>query len=152
MTEFLLPFYSWIKALHIIAVISWMAGLLYLPRLFVNHCDTEPGSPTSEAFKGMEERLARIIMRPAMIATLLFGLLMIAIPGTPGYLPTAEAWLWIKLVLVAGLLGAHFAMMGWKNDFAADRNTRPQRFYRITNEIPTLLMIGIVICVIVKPF
>ncbi len=152
MSEFLSAAYPWIKALHLIAVISWMAGLLYLPRLFVNHCDTEPGGATSEVFKGMEERLARIIMGPAMIATLIFGATLLAIPGTPGYLPTAGAWLWLKLALVAGLLGAHFAMMGWKNDFAADRNTRPQRFYRITNEIPTLLMIGIVVCVVVKPF
>ena len=152
MADFLLPFYQWIKALHLIAVISWMAGLLYLPRLFVNHCDAEVGSPLSEAFKGMEERLARIIMGPAMVATLLFGLTMIAIPGTPGYLPTASAWLWVKLALVVGLLGAHIAMMSWKNDFAHDRNRRPQRFYRIANEVPTLLMIGIVICAIVKPF
>jgi len=152
MADFLLSLYPWVKALHVIAVISWMAGLLYLPRLFVNHCEAEPGSATSEVFKGMEERLSRIIMGPAMIATLLFGGVMLTIPGTPGYLPTAGAWLWLKLALVAGLLVAHFAMMGWKNDFAADRNTRPQRFYRITNEIPTLLMVGIVICVIVKPF
>ncbi len=100
----------------------------------------------------MEERLARIIMRPAMIASLFFGLLMIAIPGTPGYLPSAGAWLWVKLGLVAGLLGAHFAMMGWKHAFAEDRNERPQRFYRSANEVPTILMIGIVICVGVKPF
>jgi putative membrane protein len=152
MSEFLLPFYSWAKALHLIAVISWMAGLLYLPRLFVNHCDAEPGSATSEVFKGMEQRLARIIMGPAMIATLLFGATLLAIPGTPGYLPTAGVWLWLKLALVAGLLGAHFAMMSWKNDFADDRNKRPQRFYRIANEVPTLLMVGIVVCVIVKPF
>ncbi len=152
MTDLLLPFYSWIKTLHLIAVISWMAGLLYLPRLFVNHCDAEPGGVLSKTFKGMEQRLARIIMRPAMIASLFFGLLMIAIPGTPGYLPSAGAWLWVKLGLVAGLLGAHFAMMGWKNAFAEDRNERPQRFYRIANEVPTVLMIGIVICVVVKPF
>lgn len=152
MTDLLLPFYLWIKAFHVIAVISWMAGLLYLPRLFVNHCEAEPGSPLSETFKGMEQRLARIIMQPAMIATLLSGLAMLGIPGTPGYIAGAGFWLWLKLVFVVGLLGAHVAMMSWKNDFARDRNQRPQRFFRIVNEIPTLLMVGIVICVVVKPF
>ena len=152
MTDLLLPFYLWIKAFHVIAVVSWMAGLLYLPRLFVNHCEAEPGSPLSEAFKGMEERLARIIMQPAMIATLLSGGAMIAIPGTPGYIAGAGFWLWLKLLFVVGLLGAHVAMMSWKNDFERDENQHPHRFYRIVNEIPTLLMIGIVICVVVKPF
>lgn len=152
MTDLLFPFYLWIRAFHVVAVISWMAGLLYLPRLFVNHCEAEPDSPLSETFKGMEERLARIIMQPAMIATLLSGLAMIGIPGTPGYIAGAGFWLWLKLVFVVGLLGAHVAMMSWKNDFARDRNQRPQRFFRIVNEIPTLLMIGIVICVVVKPF
>ncbi len=148
----MLSFYLWIKAVHVIAVISWMAGLLYLPRLFVNHCEAESGTPQSEAFKGMEERLARIIMQPAMFATLVSGLAMIATPGTPGYIANAGFWLWLKLAFVVGLLGAHIAMMGWKNDFAKDRNQRPQRFFRIVNEIPTVLMIGIVICVVVKPF
>lgn len=152
MTEWLLRAYPWIKALHVIAVISWMAGLLYLPRLFVYHCEAEPGSAQSETFKVMEGKLSRLIMRPAMIASLVFGLGMIAIPGTPGYLPHAGGWLWLKLVLVVGLLGAHFAMMRWRDDFAVDRNARPQRFFRIANEVPTLLMIGIVISVIVKPF
>jgi len=152
MSELLLSYYDWIKALHVIAVISWMAGLLYLPRLFVNHCQAKPGSDLSEAFKGMEERLARIIMGPAMIGTLLFGAVLVAIPGTPGYLPHAGGWLWLKLALVAGLLGAHIAMMSWKKDFGADQNQRTERFFRIANEVPTLLMVGIVICVIVKPF
>lgn len=152
MSAFLLSLYPWIKALHVIAVISWMAGLLYLPRLFIYHCEAEPGGVQSETFKTMEEKLARVIMRPAMMATVAMGLLMIAIPGTPGYLPHAGYWLWLKLALVVGLLGAHTAEMRWRDDFAADRNQRPQRFYRIMNEVPTLLMIGIVICVIVKPF
>ena len=97
MIEIILPFYLWIKAFHVISVISWMAGLLYLPRLFVNHCAVEVGSPESELFKVMEEKLSRIIMRPAMIATLVSGLGMIGLPGTPGYLPHAGYWLWLKL-------------------------------------------------------
>jgi len=133
-------------------VISWMAGLLYMPRLFVYHCESEAGSQQSETFKIMEERLARVIMQPAMIATLLFGLAMITLPGTPGYIMRAGLWLWLKLGFVFGLLIVHFAMMRWKNAFALDRNEHPQRFFRIMNEVPTVLMIGIVICVIVKPF
>lgn len=152
MGEFLLRAYPWIKALHVIAVISWMAGLLYLPRLFVYHCEAEVGSQQSETFKVMEWKLSRFIMRPAMIATLLFGLGMIAIPGTPAYWAYAGIWLWSKMLLVVGLLFSHFAMTRWRDDFAADRNERPQRFFRFMNEVPTLLMIGIVILVIVKPF
>jgi len=152
MQSFLLGAYPWIKAFHVIAVISWMAGLLYLPRLFVYHCEAEPGSQQSETFKVMEGKLSRVIMRPAMVATLIFGLGMIAIPGTPGYLPHAGYWLWLKLLLVVGLLHAHFFQMRWRDDFAADRNERPQRFFRMMNEVPTLLMFGIVISVIVKPF
>jgi putative membrane protein len=150
--DWLLGVYPWIKAVHVIAVISWMAGLLYLPRLFVYHCEAERGSAQSETFKVMEEKLSRVIMRPAMIATLLFGLAMVSIPGTPGYLPHAGLWMWLKLLFVAGLLIVHFSMMRWKEAFASDRNERPQRFFRIANEVPTVLMIGIVICVVVKPF
>ena len=152
MNVFLLQAYPWIKSIHVIAVIAWMAGLLYLPRLFVYHCEAEVGSTQSETFKVMEEKLARMIMRPAMIATLVFGLTMISIPGTPGYLPHAGYWLWLKLLLVVGMLGSHFLEMKWRDDFAADRNEHPQRFFRIMNEVPTLLMMGIVILVIVKPF
>jgi putative membrane protein len=152
MQDFFLSFYPWIKAIHVIAVISWMAGLLYLPRLFVYHCEAESGSQQSETFKVMEEKLSRFIMRPAMLTSLVFGLLMIAIPGTPGYLLHAGYWLWLKLLFVVALLVVHFAMMGWKSDFARDENVRPQRFYRIANEVPTVLMIGIVVFVVVKPF
>jgi len=148
----LLSLYPWIKSIHLIAVISWMAGLLYLPRLFVYHCEAEIGSVQSETFKVMEWKLSRFIMRPAMWTTLAFGLLMIAIPGTPGYVVHAGFWLWLKLLFVVGLVGVNWAMMRWRDDFAGDRNARPQRFFRIANEVPTLLMIGIVICVIVKPF
>jgi len=152
MNAFLLQAYPWIKSIHVIAVIAWMAGLLYLPRLFVYHCEAEVGSGQSETFKVMEEKLARMIMRPAMIATLFFGLSMISIPGTPGYLPHAGYWLWLKLLLVVGMLGSHFFEMKWRDDFAADRNEHPQRFFRFMNEVPTLLMMGIVILVVVKPF
>ena len=152
MSQTLLVLYPWIKSIHVIAVISWMAGLLYLPRLFVYHCEAERGSVQSETFKVMEAKLSRFIMRPAMIVSLVFGLSMIAIPGTPGYLPRAGLWLWLKLLFVFGLLLAHFAQLRWRDDFASDRNQRPQRFFRFMNEVPTLLMIGIVIFVIVKPF
>jgi putative membrane protein len=152
MTDFFLSAYPLMKALHIIAVISWMAGLLYLPRLFIYHCDAEPHGVQSETFKIMESKLSRLIMRPAMIATLLFGGIMVSTPGTPGYLPYAGAWLWIKLALVAGLLVAHFFQTRWRDGFAMDQNTKPQRFFRFMNEVPTLLMIGIVLLVVLKPF
>ena len=143
------PFYLWIKALHVIAVISWMAGLLYLPRLFVYHTEAEPGSKQSETFKLMERRLARAIMTPAMLVALLAGLAMLGL--NPG-LFQAGAFIWLKLALVVGLLAMHIAMLGWLADFAADRNTKPQRFFRFMNEVPTLLMIGAVIMIIVRPF
>jgi putative membrane protein len=144
----------WLKAFHIIAVISWMAGLLYLPRLFVYHCEASAGSASSETFKVMEDKLSRLILFPAMLASVGLGLLMLA---APGYLASLTAnggsvWLWAKLALVAGLLVAHRQMIHWRNDFAADRNARPQRFFRIANEVPTLLMVGIVILVVVRPF
>ena len=144
--------YPWLKACHVIAVISWMAGLLYLPRLFVYHCEAPAGSTQSETFKVMERKLSLFIMRPAMLATLGFGAVLIALPGTPGYLPDAGAWLWCKLAFVAGLLVSHDLMFRWRDAFAEDRNTHPQRFFRIANEVPTVLMVGIVICVVVKPF
>jgi putative membrane protein len=139
----------WLRALHLIAVISWMAGLLYLPRLFVYHCTAAPGSEMSETFKIMEDKLSRLIMFPAMVATVAIGVGMLF---TPGYLASAGAWLWVKLLLVGGLLGMHALMVRWRNAFARDANPHPQRFFRIANEIPTLLMIGIVILVITKPF
>lgn len=147
--ELLVAIFPWLKAIHILAVISWMAGLLYLPRLFVYHCEAEPGSIQSETFKLMESNLSRIIMWPAMIASLVFGLVMLAVPG---YLAGASAWIWVKLALVAGLLAVHFFFMRCRDAFAEDRNVRPQRFFRIMNEVPTLLMIGIVVLVVVRPF
>jgi putative membrane protein len=144
--------YPWLKVLHVVAVIAWMAGLLYLPRLFVYHCEAPAGSAQSETFKVMERKLSRFIMWPAMWTTVGAGAGLVSLPGTPGYLPTAGLWLWLKLAFVAGLLVMHLLMTRWRDAFAADRNRHPQRFFRIVNEVPTLLMIGIVICVIVKPF
>jgi putative membrane protein len=139
--------YPWIKALHVIAVISWMAGMLYLPRLFVYHCEAEVGSKQSETFKVMEWRLLKVIINPAMIVTWLAGLYM-AWSG-PWYM---SGWFHAKLTLVLILSGVHGFFSRWVKDFAADRNTRSQKFYRIINEVPAVLMVGIVILVIVKPF
>ena len=137
----------WIKAAHILAVISWMAGMLYLPRLFVYHTEAEPGSKQSETFKVMEWRLLRGIINPAMIATWALGLWLAWDSGA-----YSQPWFHAKLALVVILSGVHGFFARCVREFAEDRNTRPQRFYRMINEVPTLLMIGIVILVVVKPF
>jgi putative membrane protein len=137
----------WLKALHVIAVIAWMAGLLYLPRLFVYHCAAEIGSKQSETFKVMEQRLLRLIMNPAMIVVWVTGPWLAWAQGM-----LHDRWLWAKFVLVVVLTGYHHALGAWWKGFAADRNVRDQRFYRLANEVPTLLMVGIVILVVVKPF
>jgi putative membrane protein len=139
--------YEWIKAFHVIAVISWMAGMLYLPRLFVYHCEAEVGSKQSETFKVMERRLLKGIINPAMVLTWLLGLYMV----WAGHWYSA-GWFHAKLFLVLVMSGIHGFFTRCVRDFAIDRNTRSQKFYRIINEIPTVLMIGIVILVIVKPF
>jgi putative membrane protein len=140
--------YLWLKALHIIAVISWMAGLLYLPRLMIYHCAAEKGSVQSETFKIMERRLLKAIMTPAMIVSWVLGLTLAFM-----YVSfVGNGWLHTKFVLVIALSVAHGFQARWVREFAEDRNTRPQRFYRIANEVPTLLMIAIVILVVVKPF
>ena len=139
--------YPWIKALHVIAVISWMAGMLYLPRLFVYHCDAEAGSKQSETFKVMERRLLKAIINPAMIITWLAGLYL----AWSGHWYTS-GWFHGKFTLVLILSAVHGFFSRWVKDFAADRNTRSPKFYRIINEVPTVLMIGTVILVIVKPF
>jgi protoporphyrinogen IX oxidase len=137
----------WILALHIIAVITWMAGLLYLPRLFVYHTQTKPGSEGSERFKVMERKLLKGIINPSMIAVWIFGPLLAWL--TSAYL---DLWLQIKFVLVIILSGIHGYLVRCWRDFANDRNTRSERFYRILNEIPALLMVLIVILVTVQPF
>jgi putative membrane protein len=139
--------FLWIKALHVIAVISWMAALLYLPRLMVYHCEAEPGSKQSETFKTMERRLLRFIANPAMIVAWVTGLWMAYDAGL-----FRDGWLHGKLLLVLALSAGHGINAMWIKDFALDRNRRSGRFFRIANEVPTLLMIGIVILVIVKPF
>jgi putative membrane protein len=139
--------YLWLKALHVIAVISWMAGLLYLPRLFVYHCQVECGSETSELFKIMERRLLKAIMVPAAAIAWAASLTMAVIGGL-----FQDGWFHVKLTMVIAMTASHYMMTKWKNDFAADRNVRPQKFYRIANEVPTLLMIGIVVLVVLKPF
>ena len=139
--------YDWLKAFHVIAVIAWMAGMLYLPRLFVYHCEAPKGSIQSETFKIMERRLLKAIINPAMIATWVLGLVLLSQGGW-----WRAGWMHGKLVLVLILSGLHGIYVRRLKEFAADRNTRPARYYRILNEVPTLLMIGIVILVIVKPF
>lgn len=148
MSEFLMSHYLWIKAFHIISVIAWMAGMFYLPRLFAYHADAEKGSDKSETFKVMERRLLRIIINPAMIAAFVFGIMMII--ANPGLLQTP--WFHAKLTLVLLMTAVHGLLARWRKVFMRDENTRPAKFYKIWNEIPTVLMIIIVILAIVKPF
>jgi len=137
----------WVKAFHVVAVIAWMAGLLYLPRLYVYHCAAEKGSKQSETFKVMERRLLHFIMTPAMVAVWVSGVWLAWALGAVN-----DRWLWAKFALVVLLTGFHHALGVWRQDFAADWNTRSPRFYKIMNEVPTLLMIGVVVLVIVRPF
>jgi len=146
---FLLPVYPWVKAFHVAAVIAWMAGIFYLPRLFVYHCQVERGSAESERFKVMERRLLKQIMTPAMIVTWCLGLLLVL---TPGVIDWHAGWWHVKLLSVILMSGLHGAMSKWRRLFLEDRNTRSDRFYRIVNEVPTVLMLVIVVMVIVRPF
>jgi putative membrane protein len=130
-------------------MVAWMAGLLYLPRLYVYHAMVPIGSHRSETFKNMERRLYRGIMTPAMIATWVFGL---GLAGIPGLVDWRMRWIWAKLVLVAGLTAFHLALARWRDAFSKDRNTHSSRFFRIFNELPTLALIAIVLLVVVKPF
>ncbi len=150
MGTFLLEWYFWAKALHIISVISWMAGMFYLPRLFVYHAEkAEVGSEMSETFKVMERKLMRAIINPAMFATWIFGLIMVF---TPGVIDWSEIWPWIKAASVLTMSGFHGWLSARRKEFARDENTRNGRTYRLANEVPTVLMLIIVIMVIVKPF
>ncbi len=139
--------YLWLKAFHVVAVIAWMAGMLYLPRLFVYHCEAPKGSIQSETFKIMERRLLKAIINPAMAVTWVLGLYLVWDGGW-----YTSGWLHAKFALVLIMSGLHGVYVRRLKDFAADRNTKPAKYYRILNEMPTVLMIGIVILVIVKPF
>ena len=139
--------YLWVKAAHVVAVISWMAGMLYLPRLFIYHCDAAPGSETSETFKVMERRLLRVIINPAMVLTWVLGLWLV---WQGGWL--SSGWMHAKLALVLVLSGVHGYFSASVRKFAADANTVSQRAWRMWNEVPTVLMVVIVILVVVKPF
>ena len=146
----LIPAYPWIKAFHVAALIAWMSGLFYLPRLYVYHCAVLPGSLESERFKVMERRLLKQITTPAMIATILLGIALVLVPGV---VDVAHAgWFHVKMLAVLLLTGFHGAASRWRKDFLQDRNQRPARFYRIANEVPTVLMLVAVIMAVVKPF
>ena len=139
--------YPWLKAVHVIAIIAWMTGMLYLPRLFVYHCEAEPGSKQSETFKVMERRLLTVIINPAMVASWVLGLWLAWDGGW-----YAAPWLQTKVALVLLLSALHGLFARCVRLFAADRNPHSQKFYRIINEVPTILLIGIVILAVVKPF
>ncbi|HEY1941475.1 MAG TPA: protoporphyrinogen oxidase HemJ [Roseiarcus sp.] len=141
--------YHWIKSLHIVSMVAWMAGLLYLPRLYVYHSMAPVESDLSETFKVMERRLLRGIMTPAMLATWFFGLLLAGIPGVVDW---RMGWIWFKLVLVVALTAFHIALARWRGRFLVDQNCHSTRFFRLVNELPTLALIAIVVLVVVKPF
>ena len=143
----LLAAYPYLKAVHVIAVIAWMAGLLYLPRLYVYHAQVEPGSETSETFKVMERKLLKYIMNPAMIVSLLLGLFLFVQQEL-----WTSGWMHAKFLLLLGMFAIHGYMGRWRKDFEADQNQRSHKFYRAMNEVPTLLMIAIVILAVAKPF
>lgn len=140
--------YSWILVLHVLSIIAWMAGMFYLPRLYVYHADAAIGSELSETFKVMERRLLRGIINPAMIAAWIFGLWLLYLQ--PAWLE--QGWMHLKLAAVIGMSTAHGFFARWRKTFERDENVRPARFYRIANEVPTVFLIIIVISVIVKPF
>ena len=141
--------YPWTKALLVISVIAWMAGIFYLPRLFVYHCALQRGSVESERFKVMERRLLKQIMTPAMIATWVFGILLVLTPGVVDW--SGFNWWHVKLAGVLAMTGFQGAVGKWRREFAEDRNQRPHRFYRLANEVPTVLLDVIVVMAIVKP-
>ena len=142
-------FYLWVKAFHILAVIAWMAGMLYLPRLFVYHCDTAPGSAESERFKRMEQRLLRVIINPAMIAVWILGLTLSFLPATDAW---HQGWFHVKFALALMMSALHGLYARWTRFFGRDANTHTARFYRMWNEVPAVLLIAIVVLAVVKPF
>jgi protoporphyrinogen IX oxidase len=151
MGQFLSAAYPWTKSFHIVAMVAWMAGLFYLPRIFVYHAErAETGSEGSETFKVMEAKLLRLIMNPAMIATYAFGIALVLTPGVIAW--TADGWIYVKLALVGLLTWFHHWCALRRKEFAADRNNRSGRHYRMMNEVPTLALVGIVVLVVVKPF
>jgi putative membrane protein len=141
--------YPWIKSFHIVSMVAWMAGLLYLPRLYVYHSMARLKSDLSETFKVMERRLLRGIMTPAMLATWGFGLLLAEIPGVVDW---RMGWIWIKLAIVSALTVFHMALARWRGEFLLDKNRHSTRFFRLVNELPTLALILIIVLVVVKPF
>ena len=149
MEDFLIENYSWIKAFHIMSVIAWMAGMFYLPRLYIYHVDAEVGSVQSETFKIMERRLLRAIINPAMISAFVFGTFLVL---TPGIVDWSAGWVWVKFAMLVLMTGFHGSLSRWRRDFEADKNTKSAKYYRYANEFPTVLMIIIVIMVVVKPF
>ena len=148
MQDFIGQYYLWFKALHVIAVMSWMAGMLYLPRLFVYHVEAAKGSDLSETLKIMERRLLKLIMNPAMILTWVFGLLMLY--GNPTLLE--QPWMHTKFLAVVLLSSVHGLFSKWRKNFAADQNTKSKKFYKLWNEVPTVLMFIIVIMAVAEPF
>ena len=149
MQEFLNIYYDWLRALHLIAVMSWMAGMLYLPRLFVYHAEAEAGSEHSETLKIMERKLFKLIMNPAMIATWVFGGLMLYARWD---LFMISGWMHAKLLFVFLMTGVHHMYIKYLKAFAEDENQKSHKFFRILNEVPTLIMVVIVILAVVEPF
>ena len=147
MFDALVPWYPWVKSLHLISVFAWMAGLFYLPRLYVYHMQVPPRDPRSELFKVMERRLLKAIINPAMVVTWILGLTLVWLGNW--YL---SPWMHAKFALVIILSGLHGILVRRWREFADDRNTRSQKYYRIINEVPAVLMVGIVILVVLKPF
>ena len=147
--EWLTRLYPWVKALHLVSDFAWMAGIFYLPRLYVYHCQVPPGSPQSELFKVMERRLLRAIMNPAMVAAWLFGLLLVA---TPGVVDFGRGWFHLKALGFLGITLFHHHLGRARKEFEQELRRRPERYWRAMNEVPTLLLLLIVIMVIVKPF
>ena len=146
----LIQIYPWTLVLHLISVISWMAGIFYLPRLFVYHVEKgENNKEIHSLLATMEKKLLRLIMNPAMVATWVFGLLLVA---TPGIVDWAELWPWIKALMVIGMTVFHHMLALWRKDFEHGRNRHSSRFYRLANEAPTILMVVIVVMVIGRPF